>query len=100
MHGYACIGSLYMLREREYSDRLLWAVVSNNRIDKTTTLMVVEDCEEKGKTITIAAKSLWDKKPVGPILPPKREIVTENGIEFIKPFVKEEEEEKSATMRF
>lgn len=95
MKGYATIGTIYSLREETSSKRLLWAVTENNGIDKTSTLTVIEDCPENGKTVTVDAKWLYSVEPLGPILPPNGEIVIENEREFIKPL----EEEKSATAR-
>lgn len=85
MQGYASIGTIYSLRER-YSDKsLIWIVIENNSNDKTSTLLVVEDCLENGKKVKVDANWLYEIAPIGPILPPIGEIVVENGIEFIKP---------------
>ncbi len=46
-------------------------------------------CEEKGLRAKIDAKWLYEREPVGPILPPNGEIVVEDGIEYVKPISKE-----------
>ena len=89
MEGYASIGSLYLLRHPKVDKSLLWVVVENNSNDKTSTLTVVEECQEKGMKAKIDAKWLYEREPVGPIFPPAGEIVVENGIEYVKPISEE-----------
>lgn len=89
MEGYASIGTLYLLRHPKVNKSLLWVVVENNSNDKTSTLTVVEECQEKGMKAKIDAKWLYEREPVGPIFPPAGEIVVENGIEYVKPISEE-----------
>lgn len=84
MQGYADIGSIYLLRENPFAERLVWMVIENNSNDKTTTLSVVEMGPECGKEIKVNAEWLCKREPIGPIFPVKGEIVIENGIEFVK----------------
>lgn len=84
MREYASIGTIYSLQEQNASKSLLWVVIENNFTDKTSTLSVVEDCPERGKKVTVDAKWLYEREPIGPILPPAGEIVIENGIEFVR----------------
>ncbi len=95
MNGYASIGAIYLLREQNGTKNLLWAVIENNLNDKTSTLSVVEDCSEIGKKVKVDAKWLYEREPVGPILPLAGEIVIENGREFIRPV-----EEKGVCKKF
>lgn len=85
MPNYASIGTLYYLQEQYGSPKLIWSVIENNFNEKTSTLMVVESCEEYGKKVKVDAKWLYDKTPIGPIIPQEGEIVIENGREFIRP---------------
>jgi len=84
MEGYARIGTLYLLREPKDDKNLVWSVIENNSNDETSTLVVVEECSKKGKKAKVNAKWLYEREPIGPILPPSDEIVIENGIEFVK----------------
>lgn len=92
MQGYANLGTLYLLRHPKMNESLLWVVVENNSNDKTSTLTVVEECEEKGTKVKIDAKWLYEREPVGPIFPLAGEIVVENGIEYVKPILEEKSE--------
>lgn len=89
MKGYASIGTLYLLRHPKVNKSLLWVVVENNSNDKTSTLTVVEECQENGMKAKVDAKWLYEREPVGPIFPPSGEIVVENGIEYVKPISEE-----------
>ena len=89
MKEYASIGTLYLLKHPKTDKSLLWAVIENNSNDKTSTLVVIEECKEKGMKAKIDAKWLYEREPVGPILPPNGEIVVEDGIEYVKPISKE-----------
>jgi len=84
MKGYAHIGTLYLLREPKGDKNLVWAVIENNSNDETSTLVVVEKCPKKGMKAKVNAKWLYEREPIGPILPTSDEIVIENGIEFVK----------------
>lgn len=84
MQGYACIGTIYSLREQHSDKSLIWAVIENNLNDKTSTLLVVANCPENGKKVKVDAKWLYEREPIGLILPPAGEIVVENGIEFVR----------------
>ena len=84
MKGYAHIGTLYLLREPKGDKNLVWAVIENNSNDETSTLVVVEECSKKGMKAKVNAKWLYEREPIGPVLPPSDEIVIENGIEFVK----------------
>lgn len=96
MEGYPSMGTIYSLREQYGAKRLIWAVIENNLNDKTSTLVVVEDCPENGKKAKVDAQWLCERSPIGPILPPDGEIVVENGIEFVRPV---EEEVQSQILR-
>ena len=89
MKGYPHLGTLYLLRiqtsNSNGSNSLVWSVIENNSNNNTSTLMVVEDCSEKGEKATVDATLLNEREPLGPILPPNGEIVIENVIEFIRP---------------
>ena len=90
MKGYASIGTIYLLKHPKVSRRVLWAVVENNSNDRTSTLEVIEECEEKGMKAKIEAKWLYECEPVSaPILQTNGEIVIENGIEYVRPISKE-----------
>ncbi len=89
MQGYASIGTIYLLKHPKVGKSALWAVVENNSNEKTSTLEVVEECKEKGMKAKLDAKWLYEREPVGPILPPNGEIVVEDGIEYVKPISKE-----------
>ena len=97
MEGYASIGTLYLLRHPKTDEMLLWSVIENNSNDKSSTLTVVEECQEKGMKVKIDAKWLYEREPVGPIFPPAGEIVVEDGIEYIK---KSEEKTKSKKNKY
>ena len=84
MKGYAHIGTLYLLREPKGDKNLVWAVIENNSNDETSTLVVVEECPKNGMKAKVNAKWLYEREPIGPILPTSDEIVIENGIEFVK----------------
>ena len=84
MEGYARIGTLYLLREPKGDKNLVWSVIENNSNDETSTLVVVEECSKKGMKAKVNAKWLYEREPIGPILPTSDEIVIENGIEFVK----------------
>ena len=84
MEGYASIGTLYLLRHPKTDEMLLWSVIENNSNDKSSTLTVVEECQEKGMKVKIDAKWLYEREQVGTIFPPVGEIVVEDGIEYIK----------------
>ena len=88
MEGYASIGTLYMLRHPKVHKRLLWVVVENNSNDKTSTLKVIEEGQEKGMKAKVDAEWLYEREPLGPFFEPDGEIVVENGIEYIKPIPK------------
>ncbi len=96
MEGYAILGSIYLLREKPSDKDLVWLVIENNSNDKTSTLMVVEHCPEYGKKVKVDAKKLYDREPIGPILPLAGDIVVENGVEFAKPV---EEKVKSKVLK-
>lgn len=85
MEGYAHIGTLYLLREPKGEKKLVWSVIENNSNDETSTLVVVEECSKKGMKAVVNAKWLYEREPIGPILPPSGDIVIENGREFIRP---------------
>lgn len=84
MIGYPRIGNLYLLPEQECSDKLLWVVIENNSNDKTSTLLVVEDCPKYGMSAKVDAEWLSKQEAIAPVLEPDTEIVVENGLEFIK----------------
>ena len=84
MEGYARIGTLYLLREPKGDKNLVWSVIENNSNEETSTLVVVEECSKKGMKAKVNAKWLYEREPIGPILPTSDEIVIENGIEFVK----------------
>ena len=84
MEGYARIGTLYLLREPKGDKNLVWSVIENNSNEETSTLVVVEECSKKGMKAKVNAKRLYEREPIGPILPTSDEIVIENGIEFVK----------------
>lgn len=69
MQGYANIDTIYYLREEHIRKKLLFEVIENNRNDQTSTLMVTEDCPEKGMKVKVNAKWLNEREAVGPILP-------------------------------
>lgn len=89
MQGYATIGTMYSLREQNSDKSLIWAVIENDSNDNTSTLLVVEDCPKKGKQVKVDATWLYEREPIGPILPPNGEIVIEHGIEFVRPIREE-----------
>lgn len=84
MKEYADIGALYLLRNPQGINNLLWAVIENNSNDKTSILMVIEEGQYRGMKATVDSKWLCGIESVGPILPPAGEIVVENGVEFIR----------------
>lgn len=84
MEGYARIGTLYFLKEPKGSKNLLWSVIENNSNEETTTLEVVEECPKKGMKVKVNARALYERNPIGPILPLSEDIVIENGREFIQ----------------
>ena len=84
MKGYASIGTLYSLKEPKGDNNLIYSVIENNSNDETTTLVVVENCSKKGTKVKVNAKALYERNPIGPILPVSDDVVIENGIEFIK----------------
>lgn len=85
MEGYAHIGTLYLLKEPNGNKNLVCSVIENNSNDKTSILLVVEDCAKKGMTAKVNAKWLYERESIGLILPPSGDIVIENGREFIRP---------------
>lgn len=84
MEGYAHIGTLYLLREPNGNKNLVCSVIENNSNDKTSTLLVVEECSKKGMKVKVNAKWLYERESIGPILSPSDDIVVENGREFIR----------------
>ncbi len=85
MNGYPSIGTTYLLRDPISDKILVWAVIENNLNDQTSTLLVVEACPENGKKAKVDAKKLYEREPIGSILPVVGNIVVEDGIEFVKP---------------
>lgn len=85
MQGFANIGTIYSLREKPSDKSRIWIVIENNSNDKTSTLLVIEECPEKGKKVVVDANWLYEREPIGPILLPSGEIVIKDGIEFVKP---------------
>ena len=94
MQGYANLGTLFLLRHPKTDESLLWVVVENNSNDKTSTITVVGECEERGTKAKVDAKWLYEREPVGPIFPLAGEIVVENGIEYAKAIQEEKNEGK------
>lgn len=84
MDGFPKIGAMYLLREINANKVLVWSVIENNMNDNTSTLMVIEQCLEKGRKIKVDAKWLYEKAPIGPTLIPSGDIVIEDGKEFIR----------------
>ena len=84
MEGFAHIGSTYSLREPNKDRSLIWAVIRNDSNNKTSTITVVEDCLEHGRTEIVDAKKLNELQPLGMIIKPAGEVVIEDGIEYIK----------------
>ena len=85
MDGYAHIGTLYLLKELGGDKKLVWVVIENNSNDKTSTLLVVEECYKKGMKAKVNAKWLFERESIGTILWPSSDIVIEDGREFIRP---------------
>ena len=51
---------------------------------KLEVLEIIDECEEKGKQITVSTEKLSNVLPLGPVIEPNGKIVLENGIEYIK----------------
>lgn len=84
MNGFATIGTLYMLSIERYSERSIWAVIGNNFNNNTTILENVEVGPNQGTKIAVDATKLYEKEPLGLVLPTNGEIVTEDGKQFVK----------------
>ncbi len=76
------IGTLYIFVSEDRK-RLLFAVIENNYNDYTTTLQVVGSGPDFGRTIQVSTSLVCKSEAIG-ILPLKRDVVLENGIEYIK----------------
>ena len=48
MKGYSRIGMLFILPSLVTKEHLVWVVIENNLNDQTSTLQVIEDCDEYG----------------------------------------------------
>lgn len=87
MNGFATIGTLYMLSikvEKRSIEKNVWSVIGNNFNNNTTILENVEVGPDQGMKIAVDATKLYEKEPLGLVLPTNGEIVTENGKQFVK----------------
>ena len=85
MQGYPSIGTTYSLRFNNIDKGLFCAVIKNDFNTGNTTLLIVEVCPEYGKKVTVNSKMLCERQPLGPVFQPAGEVVTENGMEYIRP---------------